>query len=123
MDYLDKTKIYIVLFSSQDPISKSIVCCESLFLFQKCKFSHAGLLFYSDILTTDFKSLICHLNDSFLVIESTLSGLFNDNVYDTCGKSSFGVQVRSLDQLINSYNDMDECYIAVAEIDTKYKLI
>lgn len=114
-EFLNKNRLYIILFSSSDPISKSIKCLESICLNRKCIFSHVGILFHSDILLSEFKQSICRPN-SFLVVESTLSGELNDNVYNTCKKTQFGVQVRSLDELIKVYYEKDS-KIGVAEID------
>lgn len=119
MDFLSKNKIYIILFSSNDPISSTITCFESFCLRHKCIFSHSGILFHSEILLPEFKFSICNPEDSFLVIESTLSGRLNDDVYNTCGKVKFGVQIRLLNELIESYSTKNGTKIAVAEIEEK----
>lgn len=115
MEFLDNKKLYIILFSSTDQISKTIKCFESFCLKRKCMFSHVGILFHSDALSENFKKRICYINPSFLVVESTLSGELNDNVLNTCNRTKFGVQIRSLDQLISSYDSRDG-KIAIAEI-------
>jgi hypothetical protein len=113
MDFLDKSKLYVILFSSNDLISSTIKCFDSFFLRRKCIFSHSGILFHSNFLSPEFKFYICNPGDSFLVLESTLSGELNDGVYDTCKKVKFGVQVRFLNELVESYSGRR---IAVSEV-------
>lgn len=117
MNFLKKTKIYLILFSSADYVSKTIKCYETLCLHKRCLFSHVGLLFSVDLLDFDFYETICKPKDEFLVIESTLSGVLNDNVYNTCGKTVFGVQIRSFYELLQNYQNNDSM-IAVSEVIT-----
>jgi uncharacterized protein (DUF1919 family) len=118
MDFINRDKLYIILFSSTDIISSSIKLFESCFLKRKCIFSHVGILFHSKLLLPEFKFSVCN-PDNFIVIESTLSGKLNDDVYDTCGRIKFGVQMRSLTDLIESYSNKEGTKMAIAEIIDK----
>ena len=101
---LDKNKLYIVMMKGGDIISKSITC------FEVCKkhqphniYSHVGLLF--------FKKEV----DNFVVLESTLSGALNDNIYDIYHKTKFGVQLRFWNEIKNKYIKEDKLLV-IAEI-------
>jgi hypothetical protein len=105
------------LFSSADYVSRTIKCYETFCLRKPCMFSHVGLLFHVDLLDSVFYDAICKPKDEFLVIESTLSGGLNDKVYNTCGKTMFGVQIRSFYKLLQVYQNNDNV-IAVSEVIT-----
>ena len=114
---LDKESIYVVFFSSKDFVSRSIRNLEKIW-FRKRKniFSHVGLLFHESILDKQSKMKICKPpKESFLVLESTLSGPLNDNVKNTCNRVKFGVQVRRFSDLIKSYRE-SKGKIAVCKI-------
>jgi hypothetical protein len=89
---------------------------ESFCIRRRCLFSHVGILFHSDILLPESKQFVCNSENSFLVLESTLSGKLNDDILTTCRKVKFGVQIRSFNELIFSYLEK-ESKIALAEID------
>lgn len=114
---LNKSKLYVIFFSSSDFVSKTIRWFDSCWLSRPCAFSHSGILFHKQFLSLKLYNYLCQPNDEFLVIESTLSGRLNDCVYNTCKQSYFGVQIRSLTELLNSYKNQINGSIAVCEID------
>lgn len=61
-------------------------------------FSHVAMVISSDLY--DHESLKPR---KLYLIESTMSGKKNDNVNNIDGKSFFGVQIRSLDEIIHEY--------------------
>ena len=113
---MNSKNLYIVFFSSFDFVSTSIRKVEKVFFPNRKVFSHVGLLFHESILNKNVSSKICSkLKNEFLVIESTLSGSLNDGVKNTCGKTFFGVQVRSFNELVKHYKD-DRGKIAICKI-------
>jgi len=104
--HLDINGLYIIFFSSSDPVSRFIKKIEKIF--NKGLFSHCGLLIYSTKL-----KIPCIKKEQFVVIESTMSGRLNDNVLDVCGKSYFGTQFRLLIDILQSnvYKKIAVCKI------------
>lgn len=101
---LDENTIYVVFFSSKDVVSTCIRKFEKIWFWKKkTLFSHVGILFHERILDVESKTKLCRPSESFLVLESTMSGPLNDNVKNTCKRVKFGVQVRKFNSLIKHY--------------------
>lgn len=113
MNELNKNSIYLVFFSSKHLVSKCINCYERIFL-RNVYFSHVGLLFHSSLLKSNLKK-ICYPINEYLVLESTLGGPLNDNIYNTCDKIEFGVQLRYFRNLLERYKEI-KGKIAISEI-------
>lgn len=89
----------LLLFKGSEIVSSSIRFLENLEV-NNNDWSHCGLVINTSILPTIKNGKIGKL----YVWESTLSGSLNDNIYDTEGKTVFGVQIRSLDKVVKAYN-------------------
>lgn len=115
---LRKDRLYVIFFSSPTTVSRCIRWYERVFI-KNAIWSHVGILFHSSVIT-HVTPLICPgkmKSGKFLVLESTMGGPLNDNVYSTCGKMEFGVQVRDFDELLISYGK-DGGNIAVSRVTT-----
>ena len=91
----------LIFFIGGEKISSTIRFIQRVSLGVENKlevWSHVGLVVTRDLL--DDKRLE---PGKLYLIESTLSGKFNDGIKNVDGKSFFGVQIRDLDQLVKKY--------------------
>lgn len=101
----------MIAFKGDDPVSKLILYLENKTTHYN-DFSHVGVVVTSEILDEpllDPKKLY--------VLESTVSGKMGYNVYNIHGKSFLGVQIRCLDDLIETYDHPDDTAIAWCHLE------
>ena len=102
-------------------ISSLIILVQSIF-YKKPKYgrwSHVGLILTSDFL--DLLKIEYPKDEKYFVLESTLSGVLNDNVNDINDKVKFGIQIRSFNKLIQSYN-YNKNKIAIVSLNNDIKI-
>jgi hypothetical protein len=86
-----------LVFKGNDFVSTSITKIEKI-AFGNGDWSHVGL-----VVTTDLIPIKNGVKGKLYVWESTMSGRLTDGVYNVeTGKSKFGVQIRSLDEILAS---------------------
>ena len=89
----------LLLFKGSEIVSTSIQFLQNLEV-GNGDWSHCGIIINTSILPTIKNGK----PNKLYVWESTLSGPLNDDVYDTEGNIVFGVQIRSLKQVVKAYN-------------------
>jgi hypothetical protein len=98
----------LLLFSGNDPISKSIRKVEKK-LTGYGEYSHAGIVIRGcDIPELD--------DDELYVFESTMSGPLGDGALNIKGESFLGVQMRNLDVVMREYDKYDDTKIAHCQL-------
>jgi len=82
------------------------------------EYTHVGMVLKNDILKDDTLD-----DDDVYVWESTMSGPLNDGVKNVRGHSYFGVQLRSLEELVKIYYNPGNTKISIASLMPYYRNI
>ena len=105
----------LIVFKSPSIISSIITTTQELmFPNNESSWSHCGLIITHDLL--DYLNIKYKKTDTY-IIESTISGTLFDNIHDINCNSTYGVQIRSLNEILDSSN-----IIAVYKLKNKIDL-
>jgi len=97
----------LIFFKGTDLISKTVLLAQAINS-GNSSFSHVGIVVNKELLNLDLME-----PDILYILESTVA---DGKVLDINEKRVIGVQIRPLEEVVNSYKSEPDCYVAYAKL-------